>query len=76
MNEQYQQLKYGSYQEIQASYHDPIGGRTLCCAHRSYWWMYPENSVASIQAAIEYGCDMVEIDVRVTKDGVCVTTPR
>ena len=72
MNEQYQQLKYGSYQEIQASYHDPIGGRTLCCAHRSYWRMYPENSVASIQAAIEYGCDMVEIDVRVTKDGVCV----
>ena len=72
MNYRYQHLKYGSYQEILSSYHDPIGGRTLCCAHRSYWRMYPENSVLAILAAIDYGCDMVEVDVRVTKDGVCV----
>ncbi len=72
MGYQYGNLKYGSYSEILASYHDPVGGRTLCCAHRSYWKMFPENSVSSILAALEYGCDMIEIDVRVTKDGICV----
>lgn len=29
----------------------------------------PENSIASIQAAIAIGCDMVEVDVRRTRDG-------
>lgn len=44
------------------------------CAHRglTYWARknnYPENSVPAIQKAIELGADMVEIDVRTTKDG-------
>lgn len=72
MKYRYQHLKYGSYEEILASYHDPVGGRTLCCAHRSYWHMYPENSALAILAAMDFGCDMIEIDVRATKDGVCV----
>ncbi len=67
-----QNLRYGSYEEILASYHDPINGRALCCAHRSYWRMYPENSVPAILAAIEYGNDVVELDVRTTLDHVCV----
>jgi len=67
-----QHLKYGSYEEIIASFNDPINGRALSCAHRSYWRMYPENSVPAILAAIDYGCDIVELDVRATKDGVCV----
>ena len=50
-----QHLKYGSYEEIIASFNDPINGRALCCAHRSYWRMYPENSVPAILAAIDYG---------------------
>jgi len=29
----------------------------------------PENSIASIEAAIAIGCDMIEVDVRRTKDG-------
>lgn len=74
MSYRYKHLKYGSYEEIMASYHDPVGGRTLCCAHRSYFRMYPENSIPAILAAIDYGCDMVELDIRATKDGVCVLT--
>lgn len=47
------------------------------CAHRglTYWARqnkYPENSVPVIQKAIELGADMVEIDVRTTKDGKLV----
>ena len=47
------------------------------CAHRglTYWArqnQYPENSVPVIQKAIELGADMVEIDVRTTKDGKLV----
>ena len=29
----------------------------------------PENSIASIEASIAIGCDMIEVDVRRTKDG-------
>lgn len=44
------------------------------CAHRgiTYWSrqnQYPENCVPTIQKAIDLGADMVEIDVRTTKDG-------
>lgn len=41
-------------------------------AHRAAWREAPENSIAAIQAAIEIGADMVEIDVSKTKDGVHV----
>lgn len=47
------------------------------CSHRglTYWARqnnYPENCIPSIQKAIELGADMIEIDVRVTQDGVPV----
>src|SRR6202034_2428866 len=32
----------------------------------------PENTLASLEKAIEIGCDYVELDVRRTKDGVLV----
>lgn len=41
-------------------------------AHRSDWRNHPENSLAAIRSAIAMGCDMVEIDVAKTKDGVHV----
>ena len=65
--------EFGSFEEILAAFNDPYG-RTLSCAHRSYWRMYPENSVPAILAAIRKGCDIIELDVKVTKDGVCVLT--
>ncbi|MDO5973507.1 glycerophosphodiester phosphodiesterase family protein [Flavivirga jejuensis] len=42
------------------------------CAHRSYHANQPENSIKSIKEAIHLGVDMVEIDVRTTKDNVLV----
>lgn len=44
----------------------------LLIGHRGARGLSPENTLASIDKAIEHGVDMVEIDVRVTKDGVAI----
>ena len=44
----------------------------LVCAHRAYHKFAPENSLASIQQAIDIGIDIVEVDVNTTKDGILV----
>ncbi|MBM7570763.1 glycerophosphodiester phosphodiesterase family protein [Aquibacillus albus] len=41
-------------------------------AHRGDWQDAPENSMSSIQSAINKGIDAVEVDVQMTKDGVIV----
>lgn len=41
----------------------------LVVAHRGDWRNAPENSLQAIQNCIDMGVDMVEIDVRETKDG-------
>lgn len=40
----------------------------LVSAHRGYWADYPENSINAYMMAIEIGADIVEMDVRLTKD--------
>lgn len=40
--------------------------------HRGARELAPENTLASIQAALDYHVDEIEIDVRVTKDGVAI----
>jgi len=42
----------------------------LVCVHRAYHKFTPENSLASIQRAIDEGIDIVEVDVNTTKDGI------
>ena len=37
--------------------------------HRGCWRLAPENSIKAIEECIRIGVDMVEIDVRRTKDG-------
>jgi glycerophosphoryl diester phosphodiesterase len=44
----------------------------LICAHRGDWRNAPENSIQAIKLASQMGVDMVEIDVRTTKDDVLV----
>ena len=55
---------------------DKIKERTkteiLVCAHRAYHKLAPENSIASIEKAIEANIDIVEVDVSATKDGVLI----
>ena len=54
-------------------------GRVYICAHRANTWSgtwdkadCPENSIPAIERAVKVGMDMVELDVRRTKDGVLV----
>lgn len=47
----------------------PAAGRVLVVAHRADWRSHPENSLPAIRSAIAMGVDVVEIDVRRTKDG-------
>lgn len=42
--------------------------RPLLIGHRGYPARYPENTLASFKAAMEAGCDMIELDVTLTKD--------
>jgi glycerophosphoryl diester phosphodiesterase len=51
-------------------YHRPE--RVLVAAHRSAHLVHPENSLAAIRDAIAIGADIIELDVRKTKDGVYV----
>lgn len=48
--------------------------QTKIIAHRGAWKEFnlPENSIASLEKAIELKCDGAEFDVRRTKDGVLV----
>lgn len=41
-------------------------------AHRGYSGKYPENTMLAFRKAVEAGCDEIELDVQVTKDGVVV----
>jgi len=51
-------------------YHHPE--HVMVAAHRSAHLVNPENSLAAIRDAIEIGADLIELDVRKTKDGVYV----
>ena len=53
------------------------GSRVILAAHRGDKFNYPENTMPAFESAIELGCDMIETDVSMTKDGVlCVFHPR
>ncbi len=50
----------------------PTHKTILVVAHRGAHKTVPENTIASLEKAIELGVDYVELDVRRTKDGVLV----
>lgn len=41
-------------------------------AHRGYSGKYPENTMLAFQKAAQTGCDGIELDVQLTKDGTVV----
>jgi glycerophosphoryl diester phosphodiesterase len=47
----------------------PSKNYVLAVSHRGNWRYAPENSLQAIQSCIDLGVDIVEIDVRLTKDG-------
>lgn len=44
----------------------------MSVSHRAAWCMAPENSLLAIASSIEMGIDVVELDVKLTSDGVVV----
>ncbi|KAJ7063367.1 PLC-like phosphodiesterase [Mycena amicta] len=52
--------------------HSKAGLETECWAHRGASARFPENTMASFEAAILAACDGIESDVHVSKDGVVV----
>lgn len=51
--------------------HDP-NGRVMVTAHRACWGDAPENSLAAIRACRDLNVDIVELDIRLSADGVPV----
>jgi glycerophosphoryl diester phosphodiesterase len=51
---------------------DEFGGRNLVVAHRGASSTAPENTLLAFEEAARAGADAVEIDVRLTKDGIPV----
>lgn len=45
-------------------------GRPLVIGHRGDCWNYPENTRAAFRAALAAGVDGIELDVRLSRDGV------
>lgn len=46
--------------------------RSLNIAHRGFSGHYPENTMEAFRRAVEVGCDGIETDLHMTKDGVIV----
>ncbi|MEB3221319.1 MAG: glycerophosphodiester phosphodiesterase family protein [Candidatus Sericytochromatia bacterium] len=70
-----EQLVAWSGQAAPAAYHKrplPALPRPWIVAHRGYSALAPENTLASLRAAVEAGADAVEFDVRLTRDGEAV----
>jgi glycerophosphoryl diester phosphodiesterase len=53
---------------------DAVRGRhpIVVTAHRGFSGKAPENTLAAFRTAIEAGCDMIELDVHLTRDGEVV----
>ncbi len=52
--------------------HDPASDQVLVASHRGDWRNYPENSLAAIESVIRMGVDIMELDLKLTKDSVLV----
>ncbi|MBR1560127.1 MAG: Ig-like domain-containing protein [Clostridia bacterium] len=51
---------------------DPYGNGVIVVAHRGGLSGGPENTLKAFRSSASYGADMIELDVRTTKDGILV----
>lgn len=65
--------KYANRAEaIAAQIHNPKSKYVVVVCHRGDWRNFPENSLPAIQSIIDMGADMMELDLKMTKDSVLV----
>ena len=58
--------------KILAEINNPESEYVVVISHRGDWRNYPENSIPAIESVIRMGVDMMELDVKMTKDSVLV----
>ena len=51
---------------------DPNSDYVVVISHRGDWRNYPENSIPAIESVIRMGVDIMELDVKMTKDSVLI----
>ena len=56
-------------QYVRNAFKTPASEEVLVVSHRADWRNAPENSLQAIQNCIDMGVDMVEVDLKKTKDG-------
>lgn len=61
---------YSQVEAIRQNFLNAESSHVLVAAHRAAHEKYPENSIAAIKEAIRLGVDVIEIDVKVSKDGI------
>lgn len=52
--------------------YDPSSKYVIVACHRGDWRNYPENSIPAIESVIRMGADIMELDLKMTKDSVLV----
>ena len=57
---------------IAAQIHNPNSKYVVVACHRGDWRNYPENSIPAIESIISMGADIMELDLKLTKDSVLV----
>lgn len=66
-------LKYDNRADwIADQLRNPASPHVAVVAHRGDWRNFPENSIPSIESVIAMGADVMELDLKMTKDSVLV----
>lgn len=59
-------------EKLLAEFNNPNTDYVMVISHRGDWRNWPENSIPAIESVIAMGVDMMELDVKMTKDSVLV----
>ena len=57
---------------VRAELHNPASRYVTVVSHRGDWRNWPENSIPAIESVIGMGVDVMELDLKLTKDSVLV----
>lgn len=57
---------------IAAQIHNPQSEYVVVACHRGDWRNFPENSIMAMESIIRMGADIMELDLKMTKDSVLV----
>ena len=57
---------------VRAELHNPSSRYVVVVSHRGDWRNWPENSIPAIESVIGMGVDIMELDLKLTKDSVLV----